>query len=153
MPSHRHVAASRDTRPPNVPFTDEYGTRCLRVPLDPYGSKYAVVREADYQSVRNAGATGAWYLNDNGHGQRYVRTPVPAGTGRNTLLMVARIIADAPPRSTIFYVNKDRLDLRPTNLHWHPRGVSKRHDMRLAEHGAAYRAEREAERAAAGAAQ
>lgn len=133
-------------RPPVVPFIDEHNRPCLRVPLDPKGSAYAVVLEHDYKAVREAGATGTWYLNANDKGQRYVRTAVPDGKGGTVVTTVARIIIGAGPRSTIFYVNKDRLDLRGENLFWHRKGKAKRRDVELAERGAKYRAERQRQR-------
>jgi hypothetical protein len=82
-------------RPPNIPFTDETGRACLRVPLDPNGNAHAVVLEKDYRDIKKAGGTGAWFLNDNGFGIRYVRTKVPDGTGKTTMIMVARLIVGA----------------------------------------------------------
>lgn len=147
MNMHIRLAAKRGTRPPTIRFTDEHGRACLRVPLDPRGNHYAVVLQDDYQSVRDAGATGVWYLNRNSMGQAYVRTDVWSGGGRGTTLIVARIISGAGPRSTIFYANKDRLDLRPENLFWHRNGKAKRCDVMLAEDSAIYRAARDEARA------
>lgn len=135
-------------RPPTIPFIDEIGRACLRVPLDPHGSAYAVVLEGDYRAVQRAGATGAWFLNDNGCGTRYVRTKVPDGTGKATMIMVARLVIEAGARSTVFYCNKDRLDLRPDNLFWHRKGRAKRSTEEVVRRGAAYRAEKVAGRAA-----
>ncbi|MFT4160913.1 hypothetical protein [Shinella sp.] len=105
-----------------IRFTDERGRGCLKVPLDRYGRKYAIVTVRGYQAVQDAGATGAWRLNSNGHGGAYVRT-FAAGT----VLMPARIIAGAGPRSVVRYVNGDPLDLRPENIVLR-KGAAKRAD-------------------------
>lgn len=131
-------------RPPPVAFTDEHGRKCLRVPLDRHARLYAIVRECDYRAIRKAGATGVWCLNDNGSGQKYVRTSVTDRKGRNTFLQVGRLIAGAGSKSTIYYANKNRLDLRPENLHWHRRGNSKRCDLDVVARAADLREDREA---------
>lgn len=140
--------AKKGTRPATMAFIDESGRKCLRVPLDPHGKACAVVLERDYERVKRAGAIGPWYLNDNGKGQRYVRTAVPVGTGKFTLVMVARLIIGAGPRVAIHYRNKDRLDLRPENFYWGRSGRAKRNDVSAAERGARYRQQRREERAA-----
>lgn len=141
----KNITNSRATtpRPPIIRFVDEHGRDCVRVPLDPAGNAYATALEGDYQAVRDAGATGTWFLNGNGSGQQYVRTKVQVGKGNFTLATVARIIMSAGARSTIYYANKDRLDLRPENLFWHRNGNAKRCDVKLAERGAQYRQERQ----------
>lgn len=103
-------------------FTDERGRECLKVPLDRYGRKYATATVQGYRAVQDAGATGAWCLNDNGSGNSYVRC-----NAAGTLLMPARIIAGAKARSVIRYVNGDPLDLRPENIVLR-KGASKRAD-------------------------
>lgn len=140
------TTTNKGVRPPVIPFTDDEGRDCIRVPLDPYGNAYAVVLERDYREVKNAGATGVWRLNANDKGQHYVRTAVPNGKGDATNVSVARIIVGAGARSTIYYVNKDRLDLRPENLWWHRNGKAKRCDAEIAERGAKYRQERQRQR-------
>lgn len=135
--------SNKAARPPIIPFTDEAGRPCLRVPLDPNGNAYAVVLAHHYREIQRAGATGAWFLNDNGFGIRYVRTKVPDGAGKTTMIMVARLIVGAGPRSTIYYQNKDRMDLRPENLFWHRNGRTKRSTIEVVQRGAAYRAARQ----------
>lgn len=130
-------------RPPVIHFTDEYGRKCVRVPLDSYGRNYAVALESDYHAVRAMGATGAWLLNSNGKGQHYVRTAIQDGDGGWTLVQVARLITHAEPRTAIYYVNKDRLDLRGENFFYGKNQRPRRCDVELAEHGARYRAERQ----------
>jgi len=122
--SFMSTPAARSTRHRRAPirFRDEHGRECLKVPLDRFGRKYATATERGYQAVQEAGATGAWYLNSNGHGGSYVRTH--AG---ETLLMPARIIAGAKARSVVRYVNGDPLDLRPENIILQ-RGAAKRAD-------------------------
>lgn len=137
------------SRPPIIRFADEHDRKCVKVPLDPYGNAYAVVLESDYQAVREAGATGTWFLNKNSIGQQYVRTKVRVRKGEATLVTVARIIMGAGARSTIYYHNKDRLDLRPENLFWHRNGSAKRCDVELAERGQRDRQQQSENRAAA----
>ncbi|NSY61069.1 hypothetical protein [Agrobacterium tumefaciens] len=116
-----------------IPFRDETGLNCLRVPLDRAGRTYAIVSEADYRRVHRAGATGVWLLNKATPGHAYVRTCVKTATGKLTLAMVARLIMDASPRTSIRYINGDQLDLRPWNL-IAQKGQAKRADMRLVQH-------------------
>ena len=130
-------------RPPTIPFIDEGGRRCLRVPLDPQGSAHAVVLERDYLAVQKVGATGTWRLNANSRGTPYVRTHIPDDKGGFTAVLVARLIARAGSGTTIYYVNKDRLDLRPENLFWGRDRRSKRDAVKVAERGARYRADRQ----------
>lgn len=110
----------------SIRFTDERGRECLKVPLDRYGRKYSTVTVKGYQAVQDAGATGAWRLNSNGHGGAYVRT-FAAGT----VLMPARIIAGAKARSVVRYVNGDPLDLCPENIVLR-KGAAKRVDADIA---------------------
>jgi len=105
-----------------IRFTDDHGRECLKVPLDRYGRQYATVTESDYRAIQGAGATGAWYLNSNGHGGSYARIHF-----NKTRLMPARIIAGAGPRSVVRYVNGDPLDLRPENIVLR-KGAAKRDD-------------------------
>jgi hypothetical protein len=107
-------------------FTDERGRECLKVPLDRYGRKYATVTVRGYQAVQDAGAAGAWCLNGNGHGNSYVRTYVG-----DTLLMPARIIAGAGPRSVVRYMDGDPLNLLPENIVLR-KGAAKRADADIA---------------------
>lgn len=113
-----------------IPFRDENGLNCLRVPLDRAGRSYAIVAEADYRRIQRAGATGVWLLNEAAPGRTYVRTSIRTGRGESTLAMVARLIMDAAPRTVIRYINGDHLDLRPWNLIAY-RGKAKRADMSL----------------------
>lgn len=114
-----------------IPFRDaETGTNCLRVPLDRRGRSYALVREADYRKVQQAGATGAWLLNEAAKGRAYVRTMIRTGRKTRTLSMVARLIMDAQPRTVIRYINGNHLDLRPWNM-LVQKGRSKRADSDL----------------------
>ncbi len=115
-----------------IPFRDETGLNCLRVPLDRAGRTYATVSEADYRRIQRAGATGVWLLNKAAPGRAYVRTCINAEEGKHTLAMVSRLIMDAEPRTAIRYVNGDHLDLRPWNL-IAQKGQAKRADMRLVQ--------------------
>lgn len=117
-----------------IPFRDEYGVNCLRVPLDRDGRTYAIVTAADYRRVQRSGATGTWFLNDDGKGRAYVRTKVRTGRGKATMVMVARLIMESGPRTVVRYQNRDKLDLRYMNLSV-TRGKAKRDDVRLAEGG------------------
>jgi len=140
------IPVNRRSRPPVVHFTDDLNRPCVYVPLDAHGRNRAIALERDYEALQKAGATGVWRLNSNDKGQPYVRTCVPDGKGGATSVLVARLITGASARSTIYYVNKDRLDLRPENLFMHHKGKSKRCDIALAEEGARYRASRSVDR-------
>lgn len=115
-----------------IPFIDDLGRRCLRVPLDKYGRNYAVVTEGGYRRALAAGVSPAWVLNSNGKGMTYVRSRSAKSSKASNTLQVARIIADAPPGHVVSHVNGDRLDLRPDNLSVR-RGRSKRYDRELVE--------------------
>lgn len=143
------TAAAKGTRPPVIPFTDEQGRKCVRVPLDPQGNAYAVVLEKDYQTVRQTGATSPWYLNANSSGTDYVRTNVRDEKGRWTKFLVARIITGAGAREVIYYANKDRLDIRPENLFWGRDARAKRNAVNVVRSGAKYWAERQQDAGAA----
>lgn len=132
-------STTRPSRPPSIAFVDERGRPCLRVPLDRCGEAYATVLSQDYERVQDLGATETWHLNANSEGQHYVRTNVFDDKGGRTKVQVARIIAGAGPKSTIFYVNKDRLDLRPENLFWHRNGKSRQTTVELVKRGAELR--------------
>ncbi len=115
-----------------IPFIDEFGQRCLQVPLDSKGKKYAVVDEASYQRATAGKATGAWLLNDNGSGNVYVRCFILASaTGKRTLVQVARLISGVGRGKIMRYANGDRLDLRASNLTTRP-GPAKRCDVHMA---------------------
>lgn len=114
-----------------IPFRDEHGVNCLRVPLDRAGKQYAIVTASDYNRIQRAGATGAWFLNKDGKiGRAYIRTMIPTGHRSRALAMVARLVMEAEPRTVIRYVNGDCFDLRPWNLVMR-KGKSKQADMRL----------------------
>ena len=142
----RRARPPKGYRPPAIHFTDEHGRKCVRVPLDSYGRNYAVALERDYRAVRATGATGTWRLNANDKGQHYVRTAVPDGKGGSTVVQVARLMAHATARTAIYYVNKDRLDLRPENFFYGKNPRPRRCDVKLAERGARYRKERQQQR-------
>ncbi|MCD1265999.1 hypothetical protein B5M44_12715 [Shinella sumterensis] len=115
-----------------IPFIDEFGQRCLRVPLDSKRKRYAVIDEASYQRATAGRATGVWFLNDNGHGNSYVRCwSLASATGKPTLVQVARLITDAGRGKIVRYANGDRLDLRASNLRSR-RGSAKRCDGQIA---------------------
>lgn len=116
-----------------IPFRDENGLNCLRIPLDRAGRSYAIATEADYHRLQRSGATGTWFLNDAAPGRTYVRTAIRTECGQ-TLAMVARLIMEARPRTVIRYVNGDHLDLRPWNL-VAQKGKAKRDDMQIVERG------------------
>lgn len=122
-------------RPAAISFTDEGGRNCVRVPLDPYGRAYATVTDHDYRRIKATGIDSPWYLNRNDRGQKYVRIGVPDGKGGTTLVMAARLVTDAGPRSTVYFRNGDRLDLRPENLHEHHKGKAKRRDVDVVRRG------------------
>lgn len=121
-------------RPEPVPFRDEHGRNCLRVPLDKHGRNHALVAAADYERVQRSGARGSWLLNECGGGRSYVRVSAPRRRGGLSLLMPARIIVGAGPKTVVRYVNGNPLDLRPENLSWH-RGWAKRCDEEAAARG------------------
>lgn len=135
----------KGARPPVIAFVDEVDRACVRVPLDPHGRAYATVLEHDYRRLRKiAGTLSPWFLHDNGKGQRYVRMSVPtANDSGTTPVMIARLIAEAAPKSTIYYVNKDRLDLRPENLFWGRKGKSKHRASDIVQRGLEARRERQ----------
>lgn len=128
-----------------IPFVDERGRECLKVPLGGRrgGERFAIVEARDYQRIREAGAIGSWYWNSNGKGKGrgYVRTCVPIGGGKWSLVQVARIIDGTGAKAIVRYANGDTLDLRSSNLLWE-RGKAKRNDVMVVRQGKAIRQER-----------
>ncbi|WEK51830.1 MAG: hypothetical protein P0Y66_07595 [Candidatus Kaistia colombiensis] len=127
-PDHRRKAPSRQP----TAFIDEFGAAALKVPLDNHGLNHAIVHPHAYQWVLDSGLIGAWLLNANGRGRRYVRSWTPGSNG--TLTLIARVIMDAGPGEIIRYVNGDSLDLRIMNLR-SMRGRATRRDSCLASMG------------------
>ena len=126
-----------------IPFTDEHGLPCLRVPMSNAHGVFAIVDQHHFETLRALGLTRSWFLNGNGTGKRYVRTPVPAeGRPKGTILLVARLIIGAGPGTVVRYGNGNPLDLRFSNLAWR-KGKSKRTDEALLADAVRLLAERE----------
>jgi hypothetical protein len=67
----------------------------------------------DYEAIVVAFGNGRWYANSNGQGSAYVRLTDPALRNNRT---VARLVLGNPVRSVIRYRDRNRLNLRSTNL-------------------------------------
>lgn len=129
-PASERSRLAQERRP--IPFIDEFGQRCLRVPLDNRGRHYAIIDETSYRRATAGRATGAWLLNSNGNGNSYVRCwSLASGSGKPTLVQVARLITGAGGGKIVRYENGNRLDLRATNLRSR-RGPAKRCDSNIA---------------------
>lgn len=128
-------------RPAPIPFRDEFGRECLKVPLDRKGIQHATVLASDYRRVVAAGATCPWYLNSDGKGSSYVRTYVRLLNGKGTKVQVSRLIMGAGRGSAVYYNNRNKTDLRPDGLTL-ARGGAKRNDELLARRYAQIAAER-----------
>lgn len=102
-----------------IPFTDERGIACLRVPLDDRGRNFATVEADDYDYiVRDLGCRAAWCLTKNGHGERrYVVVNPPRVANRgHRLITVTRLFAGVGAGKFVRYATADTLDLRRSNL-------------------------------------
>jgi hypothetical protein len=127
-----------------VPFTDEFGRPCCRVPLSNVPETFAIIDRHIYADLHAQGLTGHWLLNSNGSGRAYVRTAVPTEHNpKGTILLVARLIVVAGPGTVVRYANGDPLDLRFTNLAWR-KGKSGRTDAAVLADAQRLRAERDA---------
>lgn len=120
-------------------FVDEHGQECVRVYLDRFGKRFAIVGASDYAAVIRAGVTGVWWLQDNGQGRQYVRSAITTGRGEYTNVQIARIILGSGPRAVVRYFNGDATDLRTMNLREF-RGRAKRSAVVLAHNAAEHRA-------------
>ncbi|WP_321335008.1 hypothetical protein [Breoghania sp.] len=125
-----NMTTARAHRPDPIPFTDEHGRRCLRVPLDRHGLRHAVIDEASYRAAIASGISTTWAYNGNGSGHSYVRSWKLPQQRSSNLVQVARVITGAGRGEVIGYANGDRLDLRPENLE-RRRGRAKRRDIDL----------------------
>ena len=111
-----------------IPFADEHGTPCFRIPLSNAPGTFAIIDQHTFSSLRSQGLTSPWFLNGNGTGRSYVRIAVPVESSRGgTNLLVARLILGAGPRTVVRYANGNSLDLRFLNLAWR-KGKSGRTD-------------------------
>lgn len=125
------TATGNDRRP--VPFIDEFGNRCFRVPLDRRGRNYAVIEQATYRRIVRDVGTGSWYLNSNGQGSSYVRcNSLVSAKGDPTVVQIARLATGAGRGTVIRYANGNSLDLRASNL-TRRRGSAKRRDIQIAK--------------------
>jgi hypothetical protein len=110
-------ALSNGRRVP-VPFTDEEGKACLRVPLDNNGEAYALVQREDYlHIVRALGWRGAWCLGGPSGRRRYVMVNAPwTGNKAGGTFPVARLLPGVTSLDRVRYASADTLDLRRRNL-------------------------------------
>jgi len=80
--------------------------------------RYATVYRDDYDRVVAEIGTGQWLVNvikrPGGRTDQYVRAHSP---GTKSLVMIARIIARAVPRTAVRYRDGDVFNLRSENLH------------------------------------
>jgi hypothetical protein len=97
--------------PTVMTYQDSDRRLIARVPLS-RRDDYAELLYSDYERILAAGFDSPWHLNSNGHGRLYVRTMVRGGNET----MIARLIANAPPRHRIRYADDNPLNLRAENL-------------------------------------
>ena len=127
-----------------IPFADEHGTPCFRIPLGNRPGTFAIVDQQQFANLVSQGVTGRWFLNSNGTGRSYVRIAVPVeGRRGGTNLLVARLIIGAGPRTVVRYANGNPLDLRFVNLAWR-KGKSGRTDADTLAAAVRLRADRSA---------
>lgn len=96
--------------------TDADGTPVVRVPLA-RGRGFAVLFAEDFDTIASLGFTVRWCLNQGSPGYSYVRCGHPASEATGGLLSVARLIMEAAPGLCVRYRDKDRTNLRRTNLY------------------------------------
>lgn len=101
-----------------IPFIDDEGIPCLRVPLDNQGKTFAMIERKDYDHiVQNLGCCAAWCLTGNGSGRRYVVVNPPRTPDRkHGLISVARLFTGASAGKFVRYASRDTMDLRRSNL-------------------------------------
>ncbi|GBU19878.1 MULTISPECIES: hypothetical protein [Methylobacterium] len=92
---------------------DDDGRSVVGVPLTNRPGAHAWLYETDHAAIVAEYGHRAWFVNDNGKGQLYVRL---RGLGRRRLVMVARLVVADPLVRLIRYRDGDRLNLRSRNL-------------------------------------
>jgi hypothetical protein len=91
----------------------EDGLRIALVPVDRAGN-VAVVEEDDYRALLDAGLSPTWFTNASVSGYRYVKTSLLGVRGGN--ISPARMILNLGPGQQVRYRDKDRLNLRRSNI-------------------------------------
>lgn len=106
------VLRKRQLRRP-VPFIDEHGIQCLRVPLNDARTSWAVVELEDWVAVQNSGADGLWFRGGRGHVA--TKFPMQQQASADTCL-IARLILGLGKGQTVRFVSRDFRNLRRNNL-------------------------------------
>jgi len=102
------MAEIQGQRPPIETFVDPHGRPCVRVPLDPFGKRWATLTAADYERVQPLTAN-AWRADQKRPGKYYVR-------GNAKEPFIARVVARAKAGEQIVHADGDTLNLLPENL-------------------------------------
>lgn len=110
-------ALASGTRVP-LPFVDEDGTACLRVPLDDAGTRFAIVERSDYlHVVLTLGCRAAWCWGGAQGRRKYVRVNAPhVGGQASGSFPVVRLFLGVGPEHRVRYATSNTLDLRRCNL-------------------------------------
>lgn len=90
--------------------TDENGEPIARVPLARGRQGWATLYEEDLRLLETLGLSMCWFTLAKGH------VAASAYKAKGKLLLVARVLLDAPAGQNVGYVNGDKSDLRRDNL-------------------------------------
>jgi hypothetical protein len=107
------MAEIHGQRPPIQTFRDAYGRACVRVPLDPFGKRWATLTATDYARVKPL-TSKAWRADRQrcdaqGQVKYYVR-------GSSRAPRIARIVAQAGIGEQIVHGDGDPFNMLPENL-------------------------------------
>ncbi len=90
-------------------IVDHEGNGLVHLPCK--GGAIAGLYADDFERIISRGLTTQWHLHSDGHGLFYVRAKMGG-----SLLMVSRLILDAPRGKVIRYADHNPLNLRRENL-------------------------------------
>jgi hypothetical protein len=105
---HRTVGKGKQRRTPEA-TKDENGRNVIHVPLA--NGSHAILDDRDFFHLMDNDLSDQWLVNSNGKSNSYVRC-----WHRGNLVTIARLLIDAPAKSSVKILNGNHLDLRRRNL-------------------------------------
>ena len=91
---------------------DHNGEQIVKVPLV-NSRRHAILYPNDFKLLLSLDVRPKWYYID---GHVMVNVPKPEQNYRHGYCPISRLIMDAGPRQIVKYLNRNRLDLRRSNL-------------------------------------
>ena len=105
---------ARPTRYPVTYHTDVKGNEIVEVGIA--HNRSFTMDKISYLKLIELGLSMAFWLNDDGNGNEYVRTHYPPASETANNVQVVRLILDVPQKNVVRYKDGDRLNLRLSNL-------------------------------------